>query len=245
MFAFHSLPQLKQSKLDQVVAHQAADEIVKGFYWERGKGCAVGCTVHSGNHAAYETEMGIPRMLARLEDRLFEGMPNADAKLFPARFIAAIPVGADLSLVGWKFLHWLVVDVNERHGTEKTKAAVLDAIDILRRRAEGETINPVDARNAAAIARKDADAADAAYAADAAAAYAAYAAADAAYAAAYAAADAAYAAAAAAADAADAAYAAAAYAAAYAAAAARQNAYKRQAEKLLELLAAAPVPTEA
>jgi hypothetical protein len=224
MFAFHSLPQLKESKLAQIEAHQAADEIVKGKYWEGGKGCAVGCTVHGSDHSAYERELGIPRMLARLEDRIFEGMPNADAKLFPARFISAIPVGADLSLVGWQFLHWLIVDVNERHGNEKTKAAVVDAIEILRRRSIGEVINPVDARNAATTARRAAAAA----AADAAAADAAAAAADAA------AADAA------AADAADAA----AYAAA-ADAAARQKAYARQAEKLLELLAAAPVAVAA
>jgi hypothetical protein len=249
MLAFHSLPQLKAAKLTQVLAHQKADEIVKGLYWQNGKGCAVGCTVHSDSHSAYETEMGIPRMLARLEDRIFEGMPNADAKLFPARFIDAIPVGADLSLVGWKFLHWLVADVVARHGTDNVKAATVDAIDILRRKADGEEVSSVDARNVAATAKKayaaDAAAAAAAYAADAAAAAAAaYADAAATTAAAYAAAAAA---AAAAADAA-AAYAAAADAAAAAAdadaaaAAARQQSCKRQSEKLLELLSQAPVP---
>src|SRR3990172_1540608 len=212
MLAFHNDAALKARKLAQVRAHEAADEVIKGQYWENGKGCAVGCTVHSSSHVAYETEMGIPQMLARLEDRIFEGMSNAEAKRFPARFIEAISVGADLSLVGWKFLHWLVADVNERYGTLATKVAVVDAIEILRRKSIGESVNPVDARNAEATARK----------AEAAA-----------YAAAYAAAAAAYAADAAAA------------AAAYAAADARKKAFDRQAEKLLELLAAAPIPAAA
>lgn len=231
MRAFHNTTDIKVAKLAQIHAHQAADEIVKGIYWENGKGCAVGCTVHSASHAAYETEMGIPRMLASLEDSIFEGLPNAEAKTFPARFIEAIPVGADLSLAGWQFLHWLVVDVNARHGTDATKVAVVDAIEILRKKATGEEVNPVAAREAARTARAAAYA-DAAYAAAAAAA--AVDAVDAAYA--YADADAAYVAAAYAADAA-AAYAADAYAAD--AAYARQGTYSRQAEKLIEILAKA------
>ena len=208
MLAFHNDPSLKEAKLAQVRAHEAADEVVKGRYWEGGKGCAVGCTVHSGEHGAYETEMGIPRMLARLEDRIFEGMSNEEAMRFPARFILAIRPGADLSLVSWRFLHWLVEDVVTRHGTDNVKAATVDAIDVLRRRVAGELVGSVEANSAAQTARNAvaADAADAAYAA-ADAAYVAYAAAYAADAAAYAAAD-----------------------------AARKSSYDRQAEKLLELL---------
>lgn len=153
MLAFHNDPDLKDRKLAQVQAHEAADEIVKGLYWENGKGCAVGCTVHSGDCGAYETEMGIPQMLARLEDHIFEGMSNEAAKRSPVRFIMAVRPGADLTLVGWKFLHWLVVDVVGRHGTDNVKAATVDAIDVLRRRAAGETVSSVDARNAARVAR--------------------------------------------------------------------------------------------
>lgn len=220
MLAFHNDPAIKASKISQVLAHQQADEIVKGRYWEGGRGCAVGCTVHSDDHGAYETEMGIPRMIARLEDRIFEGMPLADAKTFPARFIEAIPVGADLSLVSWKFLHWLVSDVVDRHGTDSVKAATFDAIEVLRKKARGEDVAAGVARAAAREARHAAAAYDAA-------AYAA--AADAAYADAVAYAAAAYTDADADADADAAAYAA---------------AYNRQSDKLLELLAAAPVAME-
>ena len=53
---------------------------------------------------------GIPVMLAHLEDRIFEGLANAEAKAWPERFMGAITPGADLSRVGWQFLHWILTD---------------------------------------------------------------------------------------------------------------------------------------
>lgn len=110
LLAFHGDQQVKDHYLARVRAHEAADEIIHGFYWQEGKGCAVGCTVHSDDHLAFERELGIPRMLAKLEDRLFEGQSNGNSKTFPRRFLECIPVGADLSCVGWQFLHWLLTE---------------------------------------------------------------------------------------------------------------------------------------
>ena len=64
--------------------HQLADEIIKGRYWEGGKGCAVGCLVHGSSHTQLANELGIPLQMAILIDRLFEGMPLAEAKAFPS-----------------------------------------------------------------------------------------------------------------------------------------------------------------
>lgn len=89
MKAFHNDPKIKAKYLKRVRAHAKADEIVKGRYWEDGKGCAVGCTIHSSNHSAYETELGIPRILARLEDTLFENLPNVLAKTWPYKDISS------------------------------------------------------------------------------------------------------------------------------------------------------------
>ena len=83
MIAFHGKKSGKDGVLKQLRAHARADEIVKGRYWEDGKGCAVGCTVHSDSHAAYEAQFGVPQMLARLEDTIFEGLPNDEAKKWP------------------------------------------------------------------------------------------------------------------------------------------------------------------
>ena len=106
--AFHADPKIKATYLNRVLAHRAADEIVQGTYWENGRGCAVGCTIHSSNHSAYEKELGIPRKLARLQDRIFEGLPLSEAKDFPQAFLDAIPVGADLNQVADKFIFWLL-----------------------------------------------------------------------------------------------------------------------------------------
>lgn len=54
MKSFHNDQKIKTKYLARVRAHQKADEIIKGQYWEDGKGCAVGCTLHSSNHNAYE-----------------------------------------------------------------------------------------------------------------------------------------------------------------------------------------------
>jgi len=108
--AFHNDPAIKQKYLDRVAAHRAADELIKGIGWENGKGCAIGCTLEVYDHARYETELGIPQMLAMLEDTIFEGLPNGESQAWPERFLSAIEPGVDLSRVGWQFLHWLLTE---------------------------------------------------------------------------------------------------------------------------------------
>jgi len=160
MRAFHGDPAIKAKYVNRVQAHAAADEIIHGTYWERGKGCAVGCTIHSGKHGDYETELGVPRMLAKLEDRLFEGMANGKSKQFPARFLEAIPVGADLSRVGWQFLHWLLTEELARRNDPRVAKEIKACADVLIPLTKGE---PAD-RNAADLARRAATAAaDASY----------------------------------------------------------------------------------
>jgi hypothetical protein len=254
MIAFHGKQEIKDKYLDRIRKHRAADELISGATGEGGKGCAVWCTLNKYSHAAYETELGIPQSIARLEDGIFEALPEAVAMEWPERFLASIEPGADLSLVMSHWFVWMLTDsqdgVLQYAKTERSRETIQKVSDLYARRAAGENVGDKELRSAAAYAAAyaaDADAAaDAAYTAAAYAADAAADAADAAYtAAAYAdaaaadAADAAYAAAADAVYAADAA--AAAYAAAaYAAAAARFNTREKQANKLVELLAAAP-----
>jgi hypothetical protein len=102
--AFHDNQKVKDTYLARIRAHREADEIVKGQYWEHGKGCAVGCTIHDSDHSKYEIELGIPEWLARCEDTIFEGLPNERAKSWPEQFLDAIAVGADLEAVKTPFL---------------------------------------------------------------------------------------------------------------------------------------------
>jgi len=149
LIAYHGEESIKTKYLNRVLAHLAADEIIHGTYWERGKGCAVGCTVHSSSHGAFETELGIPIMLARLEDRIFEGLRNGVSKEFPARFLTCIPVGADLSRVGWQFLHWLLTEELVKRDDPRIANQVKACADVLVPLLKGE---PVD-QKAALVAR--------------------------------------------------------------------------------------------
>lgn len=117
--AFHGDPAIKQKYLDRVAAHRANDELVRGHYWEQDKngvfrGCAVGCTLEYVGfdlHATYEKELGIPTMLARAEDSIFEHLPiESEWLAWPTEFLEAIPVGADLSLVWPRLLIWILSD---------------------------------------------------------------------------------------------------------------------------------------
>jgi len=166
MQAFHNNPAIKEKYLARVRAHAAADEIIHGKYWEDGKGCAVGCTIHSGNHAAYETELGIPQWLARVEDRLFEGMTNGTSMTWPIRFLEAIPVGADLQPIFIPFLI-IIVERARTHFDHKKYPQQLKAIDDVLNKLKANA-SEKDLRAAAAYAYAAADAADAAAAAAAA-----------------------------------------------------------------------------
>ena len=110
MQAFHNDPAIKAFYLARVAAHRDADEIRHGYYWEGGKGCAVGCTLHSSDHAAYELELGIPRILARLEDGIFESLASPEDQVWPHAFLEAIPVGADLHIIWPRFFLRIATD---------------------------------------------------------------------------------------------------------------------------------------
>ena len=243
MLAFTETEVSKDQLIASLTAHAEADRFIKGTYWQNGKGCAVGCSLRdfrpkeTGNHGLYEPLFGIPRILARLEDGIFENLPDNLSKKWPLRFANAVKPGSDLSMVWPKFMLWLLRDHLPKFAAKDERAlkAVNTVGDLYEAWVGGNKPSAKDFEAAA----------DAAYAAYAAAAYAA----DAAYADAYAAADAAGAAADAA-DAADA-YADAAGAAADAADAAgaaadaasrtkvRSAFYVIMSDKLIELIEAA------
>lgn len=110
LLSFHGKQSIKDKYVKRLELHYKADEIIKGKYWEAGKGCAVGCTVHSSKHDSYDTELGITWRLALLEDSLFEKLPNGQAKEFPLQFLKSMPVGVDTNIIFKKFIIWNLVD---------------------------------------------------------------------------------------------------------------------------------------
>ena len=120
---------LKRDFVKEIKWHSDQDKFIKGTYQQGSngdfKGCAVGCSIHSlnrikgkkfetDNHKIYETELGIPEWLARLEDTIFEGLPTKEAMEWPLKFSKAIPVGVDLEPVKWKFSAYLMKENIDR-----------------------------------------------------------------------------------------------------------------------------------
>ena len=182
LIAYHGDSELKDTFVALIEQHRTADQIAQGHgYWQSGRGCAIGCSIHSLNqitgshvphndHAAYETLIGVPRLLARLEDGIFESLPADRAQLWPGEFAAAIRPGADLSLVWPRFAVWLLVDseagVIRYAQTDKARSAIQRVADLYMRTIAGETIDRQTWKDAADAA--DAAAYAAAYAASAA-----------------------------------------------------------------------------
>lgn len=171
MVAYHNDPKLKRAMLREVRKHERADQIVAGTYGkENGKwvGCGVGCSIHSlariqgrtldtSDHSLFESEAGVPLMLARLQDVIFEGMPKSKRAQFPARFWAAIRPGADLSTVGWKFLHWLLTSSGiGSYDHALVRNAVAQCAAVLEPLMRGEPVDKSAARSAAYSAARSA-----------------------------------------------------------------------------------------
>ena len=134
MEAFHNDLLIKEKYITRVQEHYQADEIIQGQYWQNGKGCAVGCTIHSYIHNKYESELGIPEDIAHLQDIIFESLPNKLAKQFPLEFLSSINVGADLKNVKNLFTIWVLTD--SKYGVIKyadNKKIVQDIADAFSR----------------------------------------------------------------------------------------------------------------
>jgi len=168
MLTFHGSQKLKDDRIAQVRAHRKADQLVKGQYWQFGKGCAVGCTIHSSNHWAYETELGIPVELAYLEDRFFELLPNGTSMMWPERFLESIPVGVDLRATHINKRYVLAVLTDEKRGeialtkNEYLKKQLREVAELLRKAIDDPAFDPKPLAYLAYLA----DRADLAYLAD-------------------------------------------------------------------------------
>ncbi len=168
MQAFHNDESIKAKYLKRLKSHYEADEIIKGAYWEQGKGWAVGCTIHGHDHRLYETQLGIPKWLARVEDTIFEGLKNSLAKEWPIRFLYSIKTGCDLESIKIPFLIYVVESTLSNFNRDEFPAVkkYIDNILLLLK------TNPEDKKSLREV-RKAADSDAAAYSAAALAAYSA------------------------------------------------------------------------
>ena len=206
---------------EEVVKHVEEDRVVQAVYWNGSTGCFIGCLSHSGDTLKIEEKYGLPVMVQRIAESIFEDLPAKESVAFFAAFPEAVACdGKDLSRVGWQFM---AAELRSLPTQSAVTARIIAGLDLLANDTEWADRAAVNAAaNAAVNAADSAAARAAARAADSAAAIAA---ASAAYSAAWAAVNAAASAAAIAA----------------ASAADMAAARRRQRDLLLQLIKDAPV----
>ena len=169
-----------------IKAHAAADLLVRnGYDAETGEGGFVGCLAHGDDAVLIESTYGLPQMLTRVLESIFERLPKQEARQFFLNIGNAMPGdGVDLGRVVWQFL---AAELRAIPPQPAAVQAVIDPViagmDLLANGREWpDAADAADAAYAAASAyaadaARAATAAASAYAADAAraAAYAAYA----------------------------------------------------------------------
>ena len=129
VLAYHGKETLKQETIAKMQSHHDADELVKGLYWEKGKGCMIGCLAHreADAHEWVAKALGFPLELAHLYDGLFEGLSLEASKSFPLKVLNATHTGADLSKVAARFKLWILE--NELHCDREAHPKIANAID--------------------------------------------------------------------------------------------------------------------
>ena len=120
--------ELKSALVAEIRKHREHDQVIQGAYTDtlsgKFRGCAVGCAIDSlfkvhghdtpyylcSDHGIYERELGIPRILAELQDAIHEGLSDESFPTWPERFMEEVPTETDLSKVWPGFTIWLIGD---------------------------------------------------------------------------------------------------------------------------------------
>jgi hypothetical protein len=196
VIAYHGDPKVKAKYVRRVQRHRKLDQLIPGATGSGGKGCAVYCTFDVYDHSRGPDEIGVPEVLMRLNDRIFESLATHATRdeylAWPTQFLRSIRPGADLSMVWPQFALWLLRGLPERSLKRPDVKAAVERVAALYERwiagdkpsvkewrearsaayaaayaAAADAAAAAAAAYAAAAAAADADAADAAYAADA------------------------------------------------------------------------------
>ena len=160
----------KKKLLKLAIAHQKADEFIKGS----PQNCSVGCSTqdamrleiipegHAYSHGTISELWGVPLQVAHLFDAIFEGLTREDSRAWTPRWQRAIVENseADFSLVWPQFSVWCLLD--EKHGVRQfakgfpdCKAAIDRVATLWQRVIAGESVESLQAefRGAAWAAR--------------------------------------------------------------------------------------------
>ena len=124
--AWHGEPELKRAALARVREDQRYDRITQGVYWSDGRGCNLGClTRHDQNtHEWLERLFGIEQRIGYWLEAVFEGLPEEECSQWVLDSTEAIPVGADMSKCHHHFGAWLMLESGLLHITPQNRACI-------------------------------------------------------------------------------------------------------------------------
>ena len=152
MKAFTDTPVTSEQLLASLAAHRKAGNLVQRIYWNQGRGCGIGCSIHDfspGNessHDTYQELFGIPYVLARLQDAIFEGLPYEDAEKWPERFVRAIVDGTDLTPVTDRWTLWLLTDPDSPMKPWQDNPQIAGVAELYDKKVQGRHVSETDWR---------------------------------------------------------------------------------------------------
>jgi hypothetical protein len=166
MQAFHNSEEFKSELHALAIKHREQDQYIKGEYGKMNgkfKGCSVGCLVYNinqkegtdadfGDHAFLAEKLGVPEFICRLQDSIFENLPEPINTEWTERLINAIPVGANLEPILPRFL-LRVLDRLPETDQADVVASIKSVRDVLESWAETGTVDVEAARSAESAAR--------------------------------------------------------------------------------------------
>ena len=135
ILSYHNDESIKNKYVERMRDHIAAEELVRGIGFYKGRGCAIGCTLDNYDRAQYPIELGIPLWIGEIEEVLFEGMSEEKSEKFPLQFLENIPVGVDLEQVKSPFLIYILescLDAFDHAAFPDVCKMVCDVIEALR-----------------------------------------------------------------------------------------------------------------
>ncbi|MHB1952007.1 MAG: hypothetical protein ACYCQK_11120, partial [Acidiferrobacteraceae bacterium] len=93
IIAWHGEPGLKAAALERLREHRRMDQIVQGIYYDRGRGCQLGCLTHQNEdtHEAAERLFGIEQSIGYWLEMVFERLPHEDCAQWVLDSAQAIP----------------------------------------------------------------------------------------------------------------------------------------------------------
>lgn len=143
MLSYQGSEEKKAMFVQRFAEHRALDAVIQGTGYENGRGCFIGCTMQEYKHESFASQIG-PDWLAHLADKIFEGLPRAEAAQFGTDLLDAIPVGVDLEPVRWRLAierHTRQIDAlegNTEGYAQECRLAIREVIDYCKLMLTGE-----------------------------------------------------------------------------------------------------------